>query len=66
MSMSKWKFWERCYILDEKIYGYNPYWWGATTIENHLGPNNKMIFITQCRIAKNKSRKLKWLKKKGI
>lgn len=56
--MSIWKLIEYWYFEDEKNFGYNPFWWTAwTTIE--FTPDNKKLYRTMLRVAKNKKRKLK-------
>ena len=62
--MSTWKKFEYWYIVDEKILGYNPYWWGTCAIDNHLGENNKGLYRTILRVAKNKNRKIKIIERK--
>ena len=62
--MSFWKKTEYWYILDEKLWGYNDYWWGAHALDNHLSPNNKGLYRTMLRVAKNKNQKLKMIERK--
>lgn len=56
--MSIWKQLECLYIQDEKIHGYNKYWWTAWAV-TEFSPNNKGLYRTMLRTAKNKNRKLK-------
>ena len=62
--MSKWKKFENEFILDEMFYGYNCYWWGSCAINNNLGENNKQLYRTIWRTAKNKKRKQKHFQRK--
>lgn len=61
--MSIWKQLEYFYIQDEKILGYNKYWWTAWAV-TEFSPNNKGLYRTMLRTAKNKKRKLKSLERK--
>lgn len=63
--MSFWKNTEWRYIIEEYFLGYNPYWWGGYAVDNNLSGNNKGLYRTMCRIAKNKKRKIKYLNIKG-
>ena len=58
--MSNWKKFENWYILDELFFGYNCYWWGGCAVDNNLGGNNKGLYRTMWRTAKNKKRKQKY------
>ena len=68
--MSKWKEFENRYILEELFFGHNRYWWGACAVDNHLGANNKGLYRTIYRTAKNQKRKQKYflreIKRKGL
>ena len=62
--MSFWKKTEYWYIIDEELWGYNCYWWGGHALDNHLGPYNKGLYRTMLRVAKNKKRKLRVIKRR--
>jgi len=62
--MSFWKKQEYWYIIDEKFFGYNPYWWGGCAVDNNLNGNNKGLYRTICRVAKNKKRKSRIIERK--
>jgi len=64
MIMSNWKKFENWYILDELLFGYNCFWWGGCAVDNNLDGNNKGLYRTMCRTAKNKKRKQKYFQRK--
>lgn len=64
MIMSNWKKFENWYILDELLFGYNCYWWGGCAVDNNLSGNNKGLYRTMWRTAKNKKRKQKYFQRK--
>lgn len=61
--MSKWKRIEYDWALDLFFFGENPYWWGATNIENCKSPDNKRCLLAYYRARKNKTRRFKTLTK---
>ena len=61
--MSIWKQLEYLYIEDEKIFGYNKFWWTAWAL-TEFSTNNKNLYKAMLRTAKNKNRKLKAIERK--
>lgn len=60
-GISKWKKVEKMYVMDELVYGHNPYWWGAYVSLNRLSVNNHGVYRTMLRAEKNKKRKTRIL-----
>ena len=61
--MSFWKQLEYLYIEDEKNFGYNKFWWSAWAL-TEFSINNKNLYRTMLRTAKNRKRKLKAIERK--
>lgn len=61
--MSFWKQLEYLYIEDEKKFGYNKFWWSAWAL-TEFSVNNKNLYRTMLRTAKNRKRKLKIIERK--
>lgn len=61
--MNKWKRVEYDWALDLFYFDENPYWWGATNMENCKSENNKRFCLAYYRARKNKARRFKMLTK---